>query len=124
MAAYPRMSMGEAHRRITKYLNPFSDAVSNEDTTSLSPPTPLSSSPSPTPSTPSKTPADSSSTPITTPSSSISSSTSSALSKPIALADRELASDGKLPEKLKVAGSLLMKVFGVLVVCFSFQKIS
>lgn len=29
-------------------------------------------------------------------------------------ADRELASNGKLPEKLKAAGSFLMKVFGVL----------
>nr|GFC20072.1 enhanced ethylene response protein 5 [Tanacetum cinerariifolium] len=29
-------------------------------------------------------------------------------------ADRELASNGKTPEKLKAAGSFLMKVFGVL----------
>lgn len=33
-------------------------------------------------------------------------------------ADRELASNGKSPEKLKGAGSFLMKVFGVLAVCF------
>lgn len=32
-------------------------------------------------------------------------------------ADRELASMGKIPEKLKGAGSFLMKVFGVLAVC-------
>lgn len=30
----------------------------------------------------------------------------------------ELASNGKSPEKLKGAGSFLMKVFGVLAVCF------
>lgn len=35
MAAYPGMSMGEAHRRITEYLNRFSDAVSNQDAASL-----------------------------------------------------------------------------------------
>lgn len=35
-------------------------------------------------------------------------------------ADRELASNGKSPEKLKGAGSFLMKVFGVLAVCFTF----
>lgn len=34
-------------------------------------------------------------------------------------ADRELVSNGKPPEKLKAAGSVLMKVFGVLAVCFS-----
>lgn len=34
-------------------------------------------------------------------------------------ADRELAAAGKTPEKLKGAGSFLMKVFGVLAVCFS-----
>lgn len=33
MAAY--MSMGEAHRRITEYLNRFSDVVSYQDGTSL-----------------------------------------------------------------------------------------
>lgn len=38
-------------------------------------------------------------------------------------ADRELASNGKSPEKLKGAGSFLMKVFGVLAVCFSAQTI-
>ncbi|KAF2285148.1 hypothetical protein GH714_038826 [Hevea brasiliensis] len=32
-------------------------------------------------------------------------------------ADKELASNGKSPEKLKGAGSFLMKVFGVLAVC-------
>ncbi|KAF8087786.1 hypothetical protein N665_0567s0011 [Sinapis alba] len=31
-------------------------------------------------------------------------------------ADKELTSNGKSPEKLKAAGSLLMKVFGVLAV--------
>lgn len=38
-------------------------------------------------------------------------------------ADRELASNGKSPEKLKGAGSFLMKVFGVLAVCFFVQTI-
>lgn len=33
-------------------------------------------------------------------------------------ADKELTSNGKSPEKLKAAGSLLMKVFGVLAVSF------
>lgn len=34
-------------------------------------------------------------------------------------ADRELASHGKNPEKLKAAGSFLMKVFGALAVGYS-----
>ena len=38
-------------------------------------------------------------------------------------ADRELASNGKSPEKLKAAGSFLMKVFGVLAVCFSLPMV-
>ncbi|KAI3525446.1 hypothetical protein L1887_04247 [Cichorium endivia] len=36
-----------------------------------------------------------------------------------AMADRELVSNGKTPEKLKAADSFLMKVFGVLAVCIS-----
>lgn len=38
-------------------------------------------------------------------------------------ADRELGSSGKPPEKLKAAGSFLMKVFGVLVVCLSLHTL-
>jgi len=36
-------------------------------------------------------------------------------------ADKDLTSNGKSPEKLKAAGSLLMKVFGVLAVSFPFD---
>ncbi|KAK6941397.1 hypothetical protein RJ641_026774 [Dillenia turbinata] len=88
--AYP--SMGEAHRRITEYLNKFSDAVSFQDGSSLKLLFSLSSN----------------SSFLLSPMLSISSRVLAER------ADRELASSGKAPEKLKAAGSFLMKVFGVL----------
>uniref|UniRef100_A0A2N9EP71 PCI domain-containing protein n=1 Tax=Fagus sylvatica TaxID=28930 RepID=A0A2N9EP71_FAGSY len=46
MTAYMNMSMGEAHRRITEYLNRFSDAVSSQNASSLRFLLSLSSNPS------------------------------------------------------------------------------